>query len=832
MATEMTTVIKKIVPYLQRRGYSLDDNMFFGARAENEQESAGFVDILVRRSKKAQKALFLVEAKRDTAKLGKPHREQALNYGKVLGVPFVVVTNGEEFELHNTVTRRKSKVNGSVIGKVPRYNQLDAVLAQFRAVPQLDNVDLSGDDSLPFRPGLNLPQLHALIRRCHTAIRNVEKDEENVFGDVSKLLFLKLLEEKQDRGEIDFELPYSYRFHELAQRKKAPDQVKDAVLSMMNQVISLPRYGEVMTPTLNMQHATTFLKVVTELSKANFTDSELDVRGSVFEYFMRVSLKGRRLGQFFTPRPLVRFMLSLVPLEQVVPDLLDPDAKPTIIDPACGSGGFLLASMNLLLRKVEEERGTTYANDRADWLAKRIKRDVFWGVDANHRIASAAKMNMIIAGDGFANIRHGDSLTENVDFLRVSHRTLPLADFVLTNPPFGMSEADTLMDADLALFSIQMTKTQALFLQKMVEVTKPSGHICTVIDDGMLNTKAMTRIRQHLLDRCFVDAVIRLPEVTFQPNRINVRSSVLLLTRKPHEDAIQEHPIRMIDLRQVGYTSTGEEDPATPIEDVIDVVRARWDDIARIEIQAEDTGDAFVSYPLGTQDVLGAEGLRLDFKFYDPATLATINELRSAGARPLGELVTAPVKRGRSPLKAEYNVDKTSPVIVVKAGNVGKEELARDFDTITETVYERLKDAQLRQGDLLLASTGEGTLGKAVVYDRETDAVADGHVTVLRLIDDLNPEYVVWFLRSPFGQSQINRLFTGATGQIELPEDAVKQLLILTPDKHEQERLAADWSRGINEANALETEAQARRKEATEAFVGALRDKMGFRPVR
>ena len=211
----------------------------------------------------------------------------------------------------------------------------------------------------------------------------------------------------------------------------------------------------------------------------------------------------------------------------------------------------MLASMNLLLRKVEEERGTTYANDRADWLAKRIKRDVFWGVDANHRIASAAKMNMIIAGDGFANIRHGDSLTENVDFLvdflRVSHRTLPLADFVLTNPPFGMSEADTLMDADLALFSIQMTKTQALFLQKMVEVTKPSGHICTVIDDGMLNTKAMTRIRQHLLDRCFVDAVIRLPEVTFQPNRINVRSSVLLLTRKPHEDAIQEHPIRMID---------------------------------------------------------------------------------------------------------------------------------------------------------------------------------------------------------------------------------------------------------------------------------------------
>ena len=77
MATEMTTVIKKVVPYLQRRGYSLEDNMFFGERTESEQERIGFVDILVKRSPRSTKPLFVIEAKRDSAKLNASHRRQS-----------------------------------------------------------------------------------------------------------------------------------------------------------------------------------------------------------------------------------------------------------------------------------------------------------------------------------------------------------------------------------------------------------------------------------------------------------------------------------------------------------------------------------------------------------------------------------------------------------------------------------------------------------------------------------------------------------------------------------------------------------------------------------
>jgi type I restriction enzyme M protein len=822
MATEMTTVIKKIVPYLQRRGYNLDDNMFFGARAENEQEKAGFVDILIKRSARANTALFLIEAKRDSAKLTAEHRRQALNYGKVIHCPFVVVTNGEEFELYNVGTGKKIKINGSVIGKVPLYERLDHVLAQFKASPTTDNIDLGSDTSLPFRPGLNLPQLHALIRRCHNTIRNVEKDEENVFADVSKLLFLKLLEEKQDRGELDFELPYTYRFHELALRKKTADQVKDASLRMLQQVVDLPSYGDVMTPTLNMANPATYLKVVTELSRTNFTDSELDVRGSAFEYFVQASLKGRKLGQFFTPRPLVRFMLSLIPLEQIIPELLDPNSRPMMVDPSCGSGGFLLAAMNQLLNKVSAETGRSYTKERAEKLRERIKKEVFWGADANRRIASTAKMNMIIAGDGFANIRHGDSLKDDVDFLRVKDRALPLVDYLVTNPPFGMSESGTLSEDDLQQFSIQLTKTQALFLQKMVKITRPTGRICTVIDDGMLNTGAMARIRKYLISECFIDSVVRLPGVTFEPNHINVRSSVLLMTRKPNEDAAQEHPIRMIDLRTLGYNSMGEEDTKTPIEAIIQMIRSRWEDMARITLSLDDTGGTFRSFPLRLSDVLAEEDARLDLKYYDPDTLTLVEQLKSVGAKSIEQLVTEPIRRGKSPIKSEYNADLSSDVIVVKAGNVGPSGIVTRFDLVAENVYDRLEGARLRKYDLLLASTGEGTLGKAAVYDLDKRAIADGHVTILRLKVGIQPEYAAWFLRSRIGQAQITRLFTGSTGQIELPEDEVKRILIFVPDENKQARLVGEWVAEVHSAQKLEDEAVRLRQLGHQRFVDAI----------
>ena len=151
MATEMTTVVKKIVPYLQRRGYSVEDNMLFGELAQSKQEQADFADILIKRNPGTSQALFVIEANRDRARLNAAHRKQAMRYGTDLSFPFAVVTNGERFELLDILTGSKLKVNGSIIGKIPHYSCLDSVLRQFKKNPFLDNIDLATDVSLPFR---------------------------------------------------------------------------------------------------------------------------------------------------------------------------------------------------------------------------------------------------------------------------------------------------------------------------------------------------------------------------------------------------------------------------------------------------------------------------------------------------------------------------------------------------------------------------------------------------------------------------------------------------------------------------------------------------------
>jgi type I restriction enzyme M protein len=202
----------------------------------------------------------------------------------------------------------------------------------------------------------------------------------------------------------------------------------------------------------------------------------------------------------------------------------------------------------------------------------RAKKEVFFGCDAKHMLARTAKMNMIIAGDGFMNIKHGNSLTEEIPFLQISEkRAFPLANFVLANPPFGMSESE-LDPHSLELYDVHTTRGQALFLQKMIRITQSKGLICTVIDEGILNTQSMIEIRRYILKKCFVEAVIHLPYVTFEPNYARVSTSVLLLRKKEAETDKQSYPIFMYDLKEIGYSGTGKPKGKASDEIIKDLV--------------------------------------------------------------------------------------------------------------------------------------------------------------------------------------------------------------------------------------------------------------------
>jgi type I restriction enzyme M protein len=217
---------------------------------------------------------------------------------------------------------------------------------------------------------------------------------------------------------------------------------------------------------------------VKQLAAVSFYDSSLDSKGAAFEYFVRATLKGKKLGQYFTPRPLVQLMSVLVGRNKIYSSLKS-GASVKVLDPACGTGGFLVYLMQECLRYAEADvRWDKVTKKAYEAIVERAMKKTFFGSDANEGVACAAKMNMIIAGDGHTNIQAEDSLSSEATNWKVD---APDCDIILTNPPFGTSENDSLEKGDWDQYTLKLTKGQQLFLQKMVASTVPDGDICTVI---------------------------------------------------------------------------------------------------------------------------------------------------------------------------------------------------------------------------------------------------------------------------------------------------------------------------------------------------------------
>ena len=166
--TETETVIKKILPYLKRRGYDVEQDFDFEtAVSVSDRYTKGFIDILVTLGKK--KPLFLIEAKRIGKNLTQKDRDQAISYGcsKEIDAPFVVVTNGKDIQCYNVKNKQRIIWDGKRSDKIPSRDQIEKVVRMLRKNPDEIIINISNDESLPFRQGLPLRQLNALFAKGH-----------------------------------------------------------------------------------------------------------------------------------------------------------------------------------------------------------------------------------------------------------------------------------------------------------------------------------------------------------------------------------------------------------------------------------------------------------------------------------------------------------------------------------------------------------------------------------------------------------------------------------------------------------------------------------------
>lgn len=421
-------------------------------------------------------------------------------------------------------------------------------------------------------------------------------------------------------------------------------------------------------------------------------------------------------------------------------------------------------------------------------------------------------MNMIIAGDGHSNIRYEDTLASTSKIWSI---TSPDIDLIITNPPFGTSETEAMAADDLGQFPVKGAKGQILFLQKMIQAIKPGGEICTVIDEGLLNTEQAAALRGYIMEHMIIKGVVRLPDVTFKPNKINVKSSVLHMTKRdaPVPDLDGEYPVFFLDVQTLGYQGSGEAIRNLDFKSVVEEVAKQYHGKSRQAVGASQKGTHWRWFTRSSTELAKDPTKRFDLKYWDTAITDQIDKLLEDGAKNIKKINTLTTRRGKSPVSSLYVDEEDGHALVIKAGtNINKHgTVSEDGDYIEKSVYDDMKPVHVQDGDVLLSSTGDGTLGKCAVYRGSKPAIFDGHVTLIRVDQKkVHPEYLCDYLRAGFGAAQIARLFTGSTGLIELPPDLVDRILVKLPTLAEQVKRSnqlraaeATYSSSLGAAQAL-----------------------------
>lgn len=400
---------------------------------------------------------------------------------------------------------------------------------------------------------VNRETLIATIKKCHQTLWGGGKlSPPAAFGELSKLIFVKIADEQARRKKGD---PYEFQIKTHEPSRKLAERIRKLYQEHQK------REPGVFTDTIKVDDATLQI-IVSHLEGIDISHTDLDTKGVAFEQFMDGFFKGK-FGQYFTPRPLIEFAVQM----------MQPKNDELVLDPACGSGGFLLYALD----KVRKDAGEYYDNE-ADiyrhWHDFAMTR--LFGIEINDEIARVAKMNMIVHDDGHTNVVREDALNR---IERIQQRTdnpgfkSERFDLILTNPPFGsqvaLSERPYLSDYELGQQTDKAgktrprknQKTEILFIERIWQFLKPgTGRAAVVLPDGVLTNSSLQYVRDFLLERFQLLAVVSLPQTAFSHYGAGVKASLVFLRKRAkNEKPKNDEPIFMAAPEKIGYDATGRK---------------------------------------------------------------------------------------------------------------------------------------------------------------------------------------------------------------------------------------------------------------------------------
>jgi type I restriction enzyme M protein len=442
-------------------------------------------------------------------------------------------TNGLERFCYRKV-QRGGKYEFDEIPDLPSFGQTE----EDNERPRFDQLKPATSDALLFA-----------FRRCHNYIAgNQGLQKPEAFWELLKVIFCKIHDERHS-DEIQFYVSSSER-HGVNGPLRAKTRIEKLFKAVKADYPGIFKEGETIELTPQV-----LAYITSQLQMYSLLESDIDVKGRAYEEIVGANLRGDR-GEFFTPRNICKMAVQM----------LDPGEHDLILDPACGTGGFLITAMNHVIAKIHQaEKRKGGSDERIDNATRqrvdRFARDHITGIDLNPNLVKASKMNMVMNNDGSGGLYQGNSLANPAtwnDHLR-DRNLINNVDVLFTNPPFGskipVDDPSILEKYDLGhtwtydsgtdrwekTTTLQRSQPpEILFIERCVRFLKPgTGRMAIVLPDGILGSPGLGYVREWILQQTRILASIDLHPDTFQPH-VSVQTSVLVLQRKTETEITSE----------------------------------------------------------------------------------------------------------------------------------------------------------------------------------------------------------------------------------------------------------------------------------------------------
>lgn len=758
-----------------------------------------FADIVVYSEEACENPYLVIENKKEaiSAKEEKQAIEQLFGNANSLRAKFGLLDfyrDSSFFDIANyPSTERTANLKGS----------RDTIPEQYGNAPTFTYI---AGGKVDIKPAAK-KQLETKVKRAHSIIwAGGKRDPLAAFDEWSKIMLAKVEDERQTPtgkprrfqvGTSESYVVVASRVHSLFETaiRSDPSIFPDGVsIDLSDKKI---------------------VDVVKVLQDVSITDTSVDSIGDAFEVFFGSIFRGE-LGQYFTMRPLARFVVAM----------LNFDQKAFVLDPTCGSGGFLLEALLQTWHGIED-------NFCGSSQLQRIKTDFalnqVYGVEIHDILARICKINLLLHHDGHTNIEAGKSCLD-IEFTKPRLKGKEQFDIIVGNPPFGDSveegDDDQLGKNNLSAFKVaegrSAVPSEHVILEQSISWLCPGGKLGMVLPDGVFNNQGdasnCPQLRSYLLSHGKILAVISLPDYAFRKSGAQNKTSILFYQKFTIEEATSfndsyhsyidqglseeialrsainanDYPLFLAEANHVGYAPTGQLSERNDLFKGHDGGRVDPDQTGTILGEFRKFSSAPNTYVPSIKDCIAVNASkvweshashRLDPKYHIFKSLESSLKPKGWITKPISSLMERRIER----VNPEQNPETTVKVMTIsQSGDIREREAGKGRNP-PEWLGMYFEDSpskwyQAKAGDLVYSGIDLWKGCIAIVPEEFDGALVTSEFPIYKMItDEILPEFLAILLRTRYYQRAFRAITTGHSNRRRTQQEDFEALEVCYP---------------------------------------------------